>query len=42
MIDPTSAAPLSDRITATIDVLDVLSPLTGVLLRTRAGAEVTA
>jgi type IV pilus assembly protein PilM len=41
-IDPTAAAPLSDRITATIDVLDVLSPLTGVLLRTRAGAEVPA
>jgi type IV pilus assembly protein PilM len=41
-IDPTAAAPLSDRIAATIDVMDVLSPLTGVLLRTRTAAEVTA
>lgn len=41
-IDPTAAAPLSDRIAATIDVMDVLSPLTGVLLRTRAATEVTA
>jgi type IV pilus assembly protein PilM len=41
-IDPTAAVPLSDRITATIDVMDVLSPLTGVLLRTRAAVEVTA
>ena len=41
-IDPTAAAPLSDRIAATIDVMDVLSPLTGVLLRTRAAAEVPA
>jgi len=41
-IDPTAAAPLSDRIAATIDVMDVLSPLTGVLLRTRTAAEVPA
>jgi type IV pilus assembly protein PilM len=41
-IDPTAAAPLTDRGTATIDVMDVLAPLTGVLLRTRATAEVTA
>ena len=41
-IDPTAAAPLSDRIAATIDVMDVLSPLTGVLLRTRAAAKVPA
>jgi type IV pilus assembly protein PilM len=39
-IDPTAAAPLSDRVAATPEILDVLSPLTGVLLRTRAGAEV--
>src|SRR5262245_26354559 len=42
LIDPTAVAPLSDRIAATIDVIDVLSPLTGVLLRTRTAAEVTA
>lgn len=42
LIDPTAVAPLSDRIAATIDVMDVLSPLTGVLLRTRTAAEVTA
>jgi type IV pilus assembly protein PilM len=41
-IDPTAAAPLSDRIAATIDVMDVLSPLTGVLLRTRTAVEVPA
>jgi hypothetical protein len=41
-IDPTAAAPLSDRIAATIDVMDVLSPLTGVLLRTWAAVEVPA
>ena len=35
-IDPTMAAMLSDRIAATPDVMDVLSPLTGMLLRTRA------
>ncbi|MGH9257999.1 MAG: hypothetical protein ACRD3C_25850, partial [Vicinamibacterales bacterium] len=34
-IDPTAAAALADRITATADVMDVLSPLTGILLRTR-------
>jgi len=33
-IDPTAAAALSDRISASPDVIDVLSPLTGVLLRT--------
>jgi Tfp pilus assembly PilM family ATPase len=35
-IDPTSAATLPDRITATSELMDALSPLTGVLLRTRA------
>jgi type IV pilus assembly protein PilM len=38
-IDPTAAAPLSDRVAATPEIVDVLSTLTGVLLRTRAGAE---
>jgi Tfp pilus assembly PilM family ATPase len=35
-IDPTTAAALSDRITAPPHMMDVLSPLTGILLRTRA------
>ena len=34
-IDPTSVAALSDRIGVTPDLLDVLAPLTGMLLRTR-------
>ena len=34
-IDPTSAATLSDRIGVTPDLLDVLAPLTGMLLRTQ-------
>jgi type IV pilus assembly protein PilM len=34
-IDPTAAAALPDRITATSELMDVLSPLAGVLLRTR-------
>jgi len=36
--DPTAAAALSDRISANPDVIDVLSPLTGVLLRTHVEA----
>jgi type IV pilus assembly protein PilM len=38
-IDPTMGAVLADRITATADVKDVLSPLAGVLLRTRVEAQ---
>jgi Tfp pilus assembly PilM family ATPase len=34
-IDPTTAAALSDRITAPAQTMDILSPLTGILLRTR-------
>ena len=34
-IDPTSTATLSDRIGVTPDLLDVLAPLTGLLLRTQ-------
>ena len=37
-IDPTAAAALSDRISANADVIDVLSPLTGILLRTHVEA----
>jgi Tfp pilus assembly PilM family ATPase len=37
-IDPTSAATLPDRISATSELIDALSPLTGVLLRTRVEA----
>ena len=37
-IDPTTAAALSDRITASAHMMNVLSPLTGILLRTRAAA----
>ena len=39
-IDPTRAAALTDRISATPDVMDVLSPLVGMALRTRAEAAV--
>jgi Tfp pilus assembly PilM family ATPase len=39
-IDPTSTATLPDRISATSELIDALSPLTGVLLRTRV--EVTS
>ncbi|MBI4886411.1 MAG: pilus assembly protein PilM [Acidobacteria bacterium] len=35
-IDPTGAAIVPDRLTATPDLMDVLAPLTGMLLRTRA------
>jgi len=34
-IDPTRVAPLSDRLSVTGDLLDILAPLTGMLLRTR-------
>jgi Tfp pilus assembly PilM family ATPase len=34
-IDPTSVAALSDRISVTPDLVDVLTPLTGMLLRTQ-------
>ena len=37
-IDPTTAAALSDRIAAPAHMMNVLSPLTGILLRTRAEA----
>jgi len=37
-IDPTRVASLTDRITATPDVMDVLSPLVGMLVRTRREA----
>jgi hypothetical protein len=37
-IDPTRRASLSDGVGATAEVADVLSPLAGILLRTRAEA----
>ncbi len=37
-IDPTRAASLTDRISVTPDVMDVLGPLVGMALRTRKGA----
>lgn len=37
-IDPTQAVSLSDRIGVTADLMDVLSPLVGMLLRTRSAA----
>jgi type IV pilus assembly protein PilM len=37
-IDPTQAASLTDRIAATPDVMDLLAPLVGVLMRTRQEA----
>jgi type IV pilus assembly protein PilM len=37
-IDPTSVAAPSDRISVTADLLDILAPLTGMLLRTRKEA----
>jgi hypothetical protein len=37
-IDPTQAAGLTDRIGATADLMDVLAPLVGMLLRTRQEA----
>lgn len=37
-IDPTSVAALSDRISVDADLLDILAPLTGMLLRTRQEA----
>jgi Tfp pilus assembly PilM family ATPase len=38
LIDPTSAAALTDRITAAPALLDTLAPLVGLLLRDRQGA----
>ena len=38
MIDPTQAAALTDRITASPDVLSSLAPLIGVMVRARAEA----
>jgi hypothetical protein len=35
MIDPTRAAALTDRITASPDVLSSLAPLVGVMVRSR-------
>jgi Tfp pilus assembly PilM family ATPase len=37
-IDPTTAAGLTDRIVATPDLMDLLAPLVGMLLRTRQEA----
>jgi hypothetical protein len=34
-IDPTQAAGLTDRITITPDIMDILSPLVGMAVRTR-------
>jgi hypothetical protein len=37
-IDPTTAAPPSDRIMVTPDLAEVLAPVTGMLLRTQREA----
>jgi hypothetical protein len=37
-IDPTGVASLTDRITATPDLMDLLAPLVGMLVRTRQDA----
>ena len=37
-LDPTLAAPVADRISVSADVKEVLAPLAGILLRTRAAA----
>jgi hypothetical protein len=37
-IDPTKSAALTDRISATPDLMDVLAPLVGMAVRTRREA----
>jgi hypothetical protein len=41
-IDPTRSAALTDRVAATPELLAILAPLVGTLLRTRAEAKVGA
>ena len=37
-IDPTRVAPLTDRVTVTPDIMDILGPLVGMAVRTRRDA----